>query len=154
MRSPDQLSKLRYAEPGESAAAFQRIRTCALSVPDVATLLLEGIEAADLWILHEIDLQMLLRWGGYAISPAREILFFHPRFMARLLVADPAAFLEVPLKFAILELADGGVVTRWADPAAAFARYQNPALADLGRELAQICDEIVARALGPSPTPS
>ncbi len=44
-------------------------------------------------------------------------------------------------------LPDGSVVVRWIDPRAAFARYGDPALAELGQELAAACEEIVL-ALG------
>ncbi len=144
-----QATTVTYADPGEAAASFQRCRVSALPVADVVARLRKAIEAADFWVLHEIDPQMLLRRGGYAIGAARQILFFHPRLMARLLAADPAALLEAPLKFAILELPGGTVMVRWSDPAAAFARYGSRALADLGRELAAACKEIATAGLGP-----
>jgi uncharacterized protein (DUF302 family) len=68
--------------------------------------------------------------------------------MARVLAADPAALLEAPLKFAVLELGDGEVLVRWNDPLAAFARYENAALEKLGQELSAACEEIVVAALG------
>ena len=70
--------------------------------------------------------------------------------MARLMRADPAALLEAPLKFAAMALPDGSVSVRWFDPAIAFARYDNPALAELGRELAALCERIAAKALSAS----
>lgn len=152
MMSAQQAVKVSYARFGEAADAFQRARTCPLPVPDVVARLHEAIEASDLWVLHQIDPQMLLRNGGYAIGAARQILFFHPRLMARLLEADPAALLEAPLKFAVLELEAGSVMVRWIDPRGAFARYAHPALADLGGELAQICEAIVTAALGTDST--
>lgn len=133
-----------YAAPGSAAASFQRSRMAAASLTEVVSRLPQGIEAADLWMLHEIDPQALLRRGGYATGATRQILFFHPRLLARVLAADPTALLEAPLKLAVLELPDGRVLISWLDPAAAFARYHSPALADLGRELASICEEIVA----------
>ncbi|HEV2674274.1 MAG TPA: DUF302 domain-containing protein [Aliidongia sp.] len=136
-----------FGEPGAGAGAFQRSRASTLSVADLVARLRTAIEAADLWVLHEIDPQMLLRRGGYAISPARQILFFHPRLMVRLLAADPAALLEAPLKFAVFERPDGGVEVRWIDPAAAFARYGDPGLAELGAELAAVSDAIATAAL-------
>jgi len=138
-----------YADLGEAVKRFQQSRTMTLALPDVVARLRAAIEAAGLWVLHEIDPQALLRRGGYAIGPARQILFFHPRFVARLLAADPAALLEAPLKLAILELPGGTVSVRWIDPAAAFARYGSAELADLGTELAELCDNIVATSLRP-----
>ena len=35
------------------------------------------------------------------MSPAGQLLFFHPRHVVRILAADPAALLEVPLKFIV-----------------------------------------------------
>jgi len=150
--SAEQATKVSYADPGEAAAAFQRSRTCTLSVADLVSQLRKAIEASGLWVLQEIDPQSLLHRGGYAIGAARQILFFHPRLMARVLAADPAALLEAPLKFAILELPGGAVTVRWIDPAAAFARYDRQALADLGQELAETCTEIVMAAIGPNTT--
>jgi uncharacterized protein (DUF302 family) len=59
------------------------------------------IEAADLWNLQEIGPQALLSHEGYAMGPARQLLYFHPRYVVRILAADSAALLEVPLKFIV-----------------------------------------------------
>jgi uncharacterized protein (DUF302 family) len=150
--SAEKATKVAYADPSEAAGSFQHSRTCALPVADVVARLRKAIEAANLWVLHEIDPQALLSGGGDAISAARQLLFFHPDLMARVLAADPAALLEAPLKFAVLELPGGAVMLRWADPAAAFARYECPALADLGRELAATCEGIATAGLGPHAT--
>ncbi len=141
-----------YGDLGEAAASFQRSIVCAYPVPDAIARLREAIEAADLWVLQEIDPQALLERGGYAIRPARQILFFHPRLMARLLAADPAALIEAPLKFAVIELPDGTVTVRWNDPDAGFARYGNRALSALGRELASVCERIAAGSVAQSAT--
>lgn len=135
-----------------SADAFQRARRCTLAVEEVVVRLRQAIEAADLWVLHEIDPQQLLRRGGYAIGEARQILFFHARYVARMLAADPVALVEAPLKFAILALQGDETMVLWFDPASSFARYGNAALADLGRELAGTCEAVVTAALGPPRT--
>jgi uncharacterized protein (DUF302 family) len=139
-----------YAKPGSGADAFQRGRRCGLSVDEAVAHLRQAVEAADLWVLHEIEPQKLLLRGGYAIGEARQILFFHARYVARMLAADPTALLEAPLKFAVLAMPEGGTLVRWYDPAFSFARYGNVALADLGHELAGICETITTTALGPS----
>lgn len=129
-----------------AADGFQRSRVSALPFTEVVARLKVGIDAAGLWVLHEIDPQMLLRKGGYAIGKARQILFFHPRYVARILSADPAALIEAPLKFVILELAAAQVSVRWFDPSGSFNRYGNPALARLGKELSGVCLEIITAA--------
>jgi uncharacterized protein (DUF302 family) len=141
--SAQQDTKVNFADPGAAAAAFQRSRISQRPLPEVVQRLKNAIEAADLWVLHEIDPQTLLQRGGYTIAAARQVLFFHPRLMARVLAADSAALLEAPLKFAAFEQT-GGVMVRWIEPATAFARYGNPALAELGQELSRTCEHIIA----------
>lgn len=139
---------VRMAETGLATASFQHERLIAAPLVEVVAQLRSAIEAAGLWVLHEIDPQALLHKGGYEIPGARQILFFHPKLMVRLLKADSAAILEVPLKFALLEEA-GAVRLRWLDPEPAFAKYQNDGLADLGNELASTCIAI-AEMIKPS----
>lgn len=148
MTALETITSVRMATAGATTASFQHERLIADPLADVVARLRSAIEAAGLWVLHEIDPQALLRKGGYAIPGARQILFFHPRLMVRLLEADSAAILEVPLKFALLEEA-GAVRLRWLDPRPAFAKYRNDGLSELGSDLASSClaiaDTAVAR---------
>jgi uncharacterized protein (DUF302 family) len=144
-----QLKHVAVADVGQAAARFQKSRVTTLALSTLVAHLRDAIEAANLWVLHEIDPQALLKRGGYRIAAARQVLFFHPRYVARLLGADPSALLEVPLKFVMLELPDGTVALRWSDPAALFARYRSSALENLGRELSDLCDQIVDVSLPP-----
>ncbi len=139
---------VRYGLMGTAALAFGQGRVTSLPFQAVLERLRKAIRAEGLWVLHEIDPQAILARDGREIGPARQILFFHPDRMVRLLAADPAALLEAPLKLAVMDMPDGTVTVRWIDPAAAFGRYDNPALAELGRELAASFDRIVIAALG------
>jgi uncharacterized protein (DUF302 family) len=141
-------AEINYGEPGEATNSFQRAINTSEPFEKVIIGLREGIEAAGLWVLHEIDPQAVLRRAGRSIGAGRQILFFHPDLMIRLLAADQAALLEVPLKFAVLELADGTVSIRWLDPALAFARYRNSSLDQLAAELAAICEHVAVAATG------
>ncbi|WP_293370163.1 DUF302 domain-containing protein [Phenylobacterium sp.] len=129
-----------------SEPIFQQVRGTSASLETVVDALKAAIVAADVWVLHEINPQTLLRQANIEIGPARQLLFFHPRYMKRLLDADPAAVLEVPLKFAVLT-EDTGIALRWFDPVRAFERYRNRELKALGAELSLLCDQIVASAL-------
>ncbi len=62
-----------------------------------------AIAAAELWLVHEIDTQMLVAKAGLQIRPTRQLLFFHPRYMVRLLAENAAALPEVPLKVVVTE---------------------------------------------------
>lgn len=101
-----------------------------------------AIEAEDLWVLHEIDPQMLLRRGGFAIPAVRQILYFHPRYMARLLSTNAAAVVEAPLKFVVAAASAGGVLVRYPEPEFAFGRYAR--LAELGGELSAVAGRIAS----------
>jgi uncharacterized protein (DUF302 family) len=144
---PAPLKPVAYANLGDVEHAFQRWRVASLAHEEVIRRLRSAIEAEDFWIVDEIDPQVLLSQGGYAMSPARQLLFFHPRYAARILEADPAALLEAPLKFTVLKLPHNAVTVRWLDPIASFARYRNAALEEVGQELSRSCDSIVASSL-------
>jgi uncharacterized protein (DUF302 family) len=108
-----------------------------------------AIANADLWLIHEIDPQMLLRKAGHEIHATRQLLFFHPRFMVRLLRGDPSALIEAPLKLVVMEMPTGSVTVRSTDPTAAFARYAG--LEELGRELSAVCLALTATVTDAEP---
>ena len=143
------LDPVRYPEWGTASASFQSSRTSSFPHGEVVERIERAIESVGLWVLGKVDAQAFVGQGGYAIGGTLQILAFHPKFMVRLLEADPSALLGAPLKFAVIEMPDGSVKVSWADQAQAFQRYNNAALADLGHELAAICKSIVRDALGP-----
>jgi uncharacterized protein (DUF302 family) len=132
-----------YGRPGNDHP-FQRMVVASLSFNAAIETIRAAILEADLWIIHEIDPQMLLKRGGYAIRGTRQLLFFHPRYMVRLLSADPSALLEAPLKIVVMEEMDG-VMVRWLAPETVFGRYGNAGLVELGREFQSIYADIIAR---------
>ena len=136
-----------YREEGRRHEAFQHLRTTKLAYEDVLNRLRHEIQAEDIMVLHEVDAQAILSRSNYKIGPARQILFFHPRLMARLLKADTSALLEAPLKFSVIGDGDQ-VFVRWQDPAPGFARYGSEALTRLGVELSATCQRIADKALG------
>lgn len=110
----------------------------------------QAFHALDLWLIHEIDPQMLLERGGHRIGRARQLLFFHPRYAARLLEANPAALVEIPLKVAVLELPDGRVLVRHVDIEAGLVRY--PGIAMLAPELCEVLRDVMAHLAQAGPT--
>ena len=94
-------------------------------------------------VLHEIDPQAALQGFGHTIGGARLVFFFHPNLLRRLLETDWSAIVEAPPKLAVLELPDGTVAVRMANPATALARYGYPALSAFGEELAAACERIM-----------
>lgn len=137
-----ELTPVRYA-PVRTDPAFQRVLATPLGFDGALEVVRAVLAERDLWIIHEIDPQMLLARGGYQIECTRQILFFHPRYMARLLEADPSALLDAPLKIVVLESA-GAVTLRWLLPETLFEKYENEQLTQLGRELVAVYAAIAA----------
>ncbi len=135
-----------FGQPGTDAAALQLDVTSRRPFSEVLTALRQAIDGAGMKVLHEIDPQGALRSVDQVIGGARLLFFFHPHLLARLLEFDASALVEVPLKLAVLEMPDGAVSIRIADPAIAMGRYGNSALAAFGQVLAAACDRIIRAA--------
>ena len=135
------LRSIHYADPTRDP--LTQVTSCSrLPFEETLARLKEAIQAEDLWLIHEIDPQMLLKRGGFAISATRQLLFFHPRYMATLLENDPSALVEAPLKLVIMEMPDNSVVLRHSEVASVFARYAG--LETLGVEFSGIYQRILA----------
>lgn len=132
------LLPVTYAAPGALPEA-QHGTTSAFGFEATILRLKAALQAEDLWLIHEIDPQMIVKRGGYRIEAIRQLLFFHPRFMVRVLERDLNALVEVPLKLVILRLPDGSISVRHPDVLPIFAHY--PGLEPLAAEL----DAIYAR---------
>jgi uncharacterized protein (DUF302 family) len=132
-----------FGKPGAETEAFQLIRTTSRPFQQVLDSVRPEIGAAGMKVLHEIDPQAALQGFGHTIGGARLVFFFHPNLLHRLLEADWTAIVEAPPKLALLELPDGTVSLRMANPAGAFARYGNPALTAFGTEFGATCARIV-----------
>lgn len=135
-----------FGQPGIAAAEFQLDMTSQRPFPEVLAALRQAIDQAGMKVLHEIDPQGALRSIDQMIGGALLLFFFHPQLLARLLGIDCSAIVEAPLKLAVLEMPDGSVSIRAADPAIALGRYGNPALAGFGQELSAACGRIVRAA--------
>lgn len=134
------LQTLTYA-PFAQASPGQVQHVSPLNFESTLARLEAAIEAEGLWILHQIDPQRLLARGGYAILPARQILFFHPRFAARILEQNPNGLMEAPLKLVVLQWPDGRVTVSHPAVEPSFARH--PGLDTLGAELSMICRRVL-----------
>ena len=134
---------MQFGEPGHQVEQFQLGKLSNRPFADVLTALRREIDAAGMKVLHEIDPQGALQSVGETIGGSRLVFFFHPNLVARLLKTDWSAIIEAPLKLAVMEFPHGAVSLRMADPAAAFARYGNPALTAFGQELAATCKRIL-----------
>jgi uncharacterized protein (DUF302 family) len=124
-----------------SSPPMQSVTRSALEVEGTVGRLKQAVAQEQMWLIHEINPQMLLERGGYAIEPARQLLFFHPRYVARLLASDPAALVEIPLKLVVMQTPDGAVSVSHNDVMCLFGRY--PGVAEVAQELAHLVKRIV-----------
>ena len=131
-----------YAADGPVKPGRQVVVASALDFESTVAALEAAIAAEDLWVLTKVETQMLLAKGGFAIRPLRQILFFHPRYMARLLASNPAAIVEVALKLVVMAGPDGAVSVRHPDIRAALDSYGG--LDDLAHDLATALDRITS----------
>jgi uncharacterized protein (DUF302 family) len=106
------------------------------------TTLRESIGAAEMMVLHEIDTQAIIARAGISSGGLRQLLYFHPRFMKRVLDGNASAVIEAPLKFVVREVDSGGVNVHFWQPTATFGRYAG--LESLGAELEPIAEKIAA----------
>jgi uncharacterized protein (DUF302 family) len=135
-----QLSNVEYAPA--SSLPFQSVVVSVLDFEATIARLKQAITDMDLWLINEVNPQILLERGGYAIQPARQLFFFHPRYFVRLLGADPAALVEIPLKLVVLQMPDGSVTVRHNDVEELLNRYRG--VSGLAAELAEISSKLVA----------
>ena len=104
----------------------------------------QAIVDAEMMVLHEIDTQAIVRRGGIEIPGVRQILYFHPRYMKRVVETDPRAIIEAPLKFVVREVpAEAGAVeVNFWRPALLFGRYEG--LEPLAQELEEVAARVAS----------
>jgi len=132
--------QVKYADAPSPAWHF--VVTSSFDFEQTLERLKQGIAAHDLWLIHEIDPQMLLKRGGLEIHKTRQLLFFHPRYMQRLLEANPNALIEAPLKIVVMQSSGGDISVRTTDIEKQLGRYAG--LETLAKELSEIARSIVA----------
>lgn len=101
-----------------------------------------AIEGENLMVVTEINPQQMLRMVGVQTGGMRQILFFHPRYMKRIIETNRSGAIEPPLKVVVVEGPDDAVMIRYVDPAYQFGRYAG--LDEVGKELSEVVQRIVA----------
>ncbi|BCM93274.1 hypothetical protein IAD21_05163 [Abditibacteriota bacterium] len=100
----------------------------------------ENIAGAEMMVLHEIDTQAIIARAGIPSDGLRQLLYFHPRYMRRVLETNSAAVIEAPLKFVVRENFFGVSIHR-ISPRFLFGRYAG--LDSLGEELEEVAAHVV-----------
>lgn len=119
------------------------IRQSGADIETTVSTLKAAIEDAKMVLICEIDPRQIMRRDRRAISPLRQLLFFHPRYMHRLLEADPSAVLLAPLKVIAIEQDDRTVQVLSTAPRVLFANH--PLLVKLATDLDAVIETILGR---------
>jgi uncharacterized protein (DUF302 family) len=84
---------------------------------------------------------------GVAIKGNQVIMVFRNDFAVRLLVADPEAGFEAPIRIYLYENPDGTATVSYVPPTVVFARYRHPEVRAVAQELAPIFKGIVEQGV-------
>ena len=106
----------------------------------VYTQLKENILAEGFLILHEIDTQSIVSKHGIIIKPLKQILFFHPNYIQKIVAEDYLAINEIPLKLGVMELDMNKISVSVPNPKERLCSY---AIGDLGEELLKRLNQIL-----------
>ncbi len=105
-------------------------------------LLKQAIEGENLMVVDEINPQQMLRMVGMRTRGMRQILFFHPRFMKRIIETNRHGGIVPPLKVLVMEMPNGRVMVRYHDPVHQLEPYTG--LEELAAELRGVIEHVVA----------
>ena len=94
------------------------------SYGETVDILKGAIEEQNLMVIHEVDAQKMLRMAGKQVDGMSQIFYFHPKYMRRVMEANPAATIQIPLKFLVMEKPDGKVVIRYFKPSTILNSYK------------------------------
>ena len=112
---------------------------------DTVELLTAAIEEQNLMVVKTIDAQKMLKMVNKQVGGMKQLLFFHPRYMKRIIETNPLGTIEPPFKIAIMERPDGGVVVKYIKPSSMLGKYSG--LEELGVELDGIVGQIATSVL-------
>jgi uncharacterized protein (DUF302 family) len=136
------LSKAHAQQAMGKAPTFQTMVTSQYGFDDTVTMLKGAIEGENLMVIKEINPQKMLRMVGIKTRGIKQVFFFHPRFMKRIMDVNPHATIEPPLKVAVMETPKGTVIVKYIKPTYLFGRYEG--VEAIGSELEALVAKIVA----------
>jgi len=94
------------------------------SFSETVDILKGAIEEQNLMVINEIDAQKMLRMAGKQVNGMKQIFYFHPKYMKRVMEANAAAAIQIPLKLIVMEKPDGKVVIRYFKPSVILNKYK------------------------------
>jgi len=141
------LALLNFAFANSSIAQMKpsdgsKVSMSKYSYSETVDLLKGAIEEQNLMVISDIDAQKMLRMAGKEVKGMRQIFYFHPKYMRQVMEANPAATIQIPLKFIVMERPDNKVVVRYFMPSTILNQYQGEE--EIAKELDGLVDKIIA----------
>lgn len=93
------------------------------SFNDTVDMLKGAIEQQNLMVIHEVDGQKMLQMAGKKVDGMKQLLYFHPAYMAKVLEANEMAGIAIPLKIVVMEKM-GKVMVRYFLPSVTLKPYK------------------------------
>lgn len=94
-----------------------------------------AIKKKGVAIIFEANHQNMISMVGGSTTPSVAIGFAKPQLGQKLLSLEPLAGIEMPMRIAVRELADGKVYVIYYKPSYLFSHYNNPKLKELGMKM-------------------
>ena len=93
------------------------------SFQETVDILKGAIEEQNLMVIYEIDGQKSLRMAGKNVKGMKQIFYFNPKYMRRVIEANKEAAIQIPLKFIVMEKPNGKVLVRYFMPSKLLNTY-------------------------------
>ena len=113
------------------------------SFSETVDILTGAIEQQNLMVIHVMDGQKMMRMAGKKTGGMKQVFFFHPRYMAKVLESNQMAGIQMPLKLIVMEK-DGKVIIRYFMPSTLLKNYSGTET--VAKELDGIVTKIIAEA--------
>tara|TARA_R110002049_G_scaffold188846_5_gene357295 strand:- start:544 stop:972 length:429 start_codon:yes stop_codon:yes gene_type:complete len=114
-----------------------------LPFANTVSALTGAIEDSNLMVIKVVDAQKMLRMAGKKTKGMKQIFFFHPKFMKRVMEANKMATIQIPLKLIVMEKPDGKTVIRYFMPSTLLNKYKGEE--KISAELDKILQGILAK---------
>ena len=118
-----------------------KITVSKYSFNETVDLLQGAIEEQNLMVLLTVDAQKMLRMAGKKVKGMKQIFYFHPQYMRRVMEANKYATIQIPLKFIVMERPDGKTILRYFMPSKLLGSYKG--VEPIARELDELVNNII-----------
>jgi len=108
---------------------------------DTVDILKAAIENQNLMVITEVNAQKMLRMAGKKVNGMKQIFYFHPKYMRRVMEANKMATIQIPLKIIVMEKPNKKVVLRYFMPSTLLNQYKGE------EKIAEELDKLVKKIM-------